>query len=278
MFAMLVFISASPAYAQAQDNKKVQYMVYDVYASGFHVLQANLMVDSAAKDRYALTMEASTFGFLGKLAPWKGFYQSYGWLENNKIMPERHQSVTTWKGEEEVYTYNYAKSGKFKSYVIKEHNKEERTEEVAEELTYQTTDSLTATLRILRDIAAGKTCDGESDVFDGKRRFAQVFRDQGEAQLEASKYNIFGGTARECTVEVIPKGGKWHDKPRGWLSIQEQGRDRGMMPTVWIANVSENAPAVPVKVRVKTAYGTLFMHLAEYRYGDQVIVSGKRGG
>ena len=77
-------------------------------------------------------------------------------------------------------------------------------------------------------------------------------------------------------MEIKPVAGGWSEKPRGWLSIQEQGRDRGMMPTVWLANVSDDGPAVPVKIRVKTAYGTLFMHLAQYETGGNMVVAEKR--
>ena len=276
MLCMLGFISVNPSSASAED--KIQHMIYDVYAGGFHVVQANLSVDRSKKDRFNIKMDASTFGFLGKVAPWKGEYESYGWVTGDKIMPERHRSTATWRDEEETHTYNYLKNGKFKSYRIKEHNKEEYTKEAEEELTLNTADVLTSTLRAMAVVANDNICNHESVVFDGKRRFKQVFRDKGEKTLGSSKYNIFNGPARECTVEVVPDGGRWHDKPRGWLSIQEQGRERGTMPTVWMANVSENAPAVPVKVRVKTAYGTLFMHLSEYRYGDQTVVAEKRGG
>ena len=60
------------------------------------------------------------------------------------------------------------------------------------------------------------------------------------------------------------------------MSIQEQGRERGTMPTVWLGKIAKNAPAIPVKIRVKTAYGTLFMHLAEYQNEGQIIVAEKR--
>ena len=70
------------------------------------------------------------------------------------------------------------------------------------------------------------------------------------------------------TVEVKPIAGRWYEKPRGWLSIQEQGRKLGTMPTVWFAQLKETATVVPVRVRVKTEYGTLFMHMTNYESGD----------
>ena len=105
---------------------------------------------------------------------------------------------------------------------------------------------------------------GSTEIFDGKRRFKLTFAHQGTVQLAKSKYNLYNGPAVECSVEVEPIAGKWYDKPRGWISIQEQGRERGKIPTVWFAQMDEGQTAVPVKVRVKTAYGTLFMHVTEY--------------
>lgn len=251
-------------------------MVYDVYAGGFHVVQADLSIDYTTQGRYSLDMTAGTFGFLGSIAPWQGQYTTQGWIKGDARQPEQHQSVTTWRDEDETHTYQYGNNGDFKAYIIKEHEKAAYTKEVDAELTKGTTDLLSATLQIMESVAAGKPCEGTSEIFDGKRRFKQVFADQGEKILESSKYNIYDGKARECTVEVVPAGGKWRDKPRGWMSIQEQGRARGTMPTVWMAKITEDAPAVPVKIRVKTAYGTMFMHLAEYKHGEEFLIADKR--
>lgn len=271
-----VFIASFASIHSAKAADKVQNMVYDVYAGGFRVVQADVSIDYSKKDRYYISMEAGTFGFLGRLAPWKGQYDTKGWIIGNDLRPEQHESTATWKEEVETHTYNYARNGAFKSYVVKEHDKPVETRKVDAEITKDTTDLLSATLKVMEHVAAGNKCEGSSEIFDGKRRFKQVFADQGEEDLKASRYNIYGGKARECTVEVIPTGGKWRDKPRGWMSIQEQGRERGMMPTLWMAQVSEGMPAVPVKIRVKTAYGTMFMHLAEYSKGEKLLVAEKR--
>lgn len=251
-------------------------MVYDVYAGGFHVLQANVTIDYPEDGRYMVFLGAQTFGMLGKVAPWQGTFESVGWTSEDRLQPQLHQSVTTWRGEDEINTYNYNRDGSFGSYVVKEHGKEEEVQDVDDELTQGTIDAFTAGLKVFESVAAGNDCNGTSEVFDGKRRFEQIFKHIGADIQEASKYNIYSGNSVECTLEISPIAGKWHDKPRGWLSIQEQGRERGMMPTIWLAQVTENLPAVPVKIRVKTAYGTLFMHLAEYRNGNDVLIADQR--
>lgn len=239
-------------------------------------MQATLDIDLRKKGRYDLVLGAKTRGLLGSLAPWDGTFESHGWTTSAGYKPQKHQSVATWRGETDVKEYLYNKDGTFKSLTITEPDKDPEKKDVEKDVTDGTVDALTATLSVLENYNENQECNGTSEVFDGKRRFKQVFKHEQSVELKASKYNIYEGTAAECTVEVVPVSGEWHSKPRGWLSIQEQGRERGTMPTVWIAQMSENGPAVPVKIRVKTAYGTLFMHLAEYQNADKMLVAEKR--
>lgn len=274
MFGLLVFTLSPVQSAQAET---VQKMVYEVYAGGIHALQAELTIDLQKKDRYSTVLAARTRGLLGRLAPWHGSFESHGWDEGKGIFrPELHKSTTTWRGEEEMKEYNYGRDGVFKSLVITESGKPPKIEPNDPELTNNTTDVLAATLEVLHAVAAGQPCNGKSDVFDGKRRFEKKFNTQGTESMESSRYNVYAGKAERCIVEVTPKGGKWHDKPRGWLSVQEQGRSKGTMPTVWIAKVEENAPAIPVKLLVRTDYGALYMHLTEYQGVEKNLATERR--
>jgi hypothetical protein len=269
-----VFVSGAVS-AQASENR--QQLVYEVYAGGLHAVQATLDINLSEKGRYELFMDAHTRGLLGSLAPWSGTFLSRGWvLKNDEYRPELHQSTATWRDEDKIKNYNYSKNGGFKSIVVKDHDKPEETEIPEAELTQDTTDILTATLYTLSTIGSGGVCEDSHDVFDGKRRFTMTFKGDKQVDLKASKYNIYEGPAIECLVEVKPGAGKWHSKPRGWLSIQEQGRDKGKMPTVWFGKIVEGLPAIPVKIRVKTDYGTLFMHLVEYKSADKILITENR--
>ena len=240
-------------------------------------MQAKLDIDLRKKNGYSLVLDAKTRGFLGSLVPWEGTFESHGWvLKGGKYQPQKHQSTASWRKETDKKEYLYNKDGSFKSLRITDKHSDAELREVEDALTNGTVDTLTATLRVLEHYNEKGECNGTSEVFDGKRRFKQIFKHSKAVTLEQSKYNIYGGPAAECTVEVVPVAGEWHKKPRGWLSIQEQGRDRGMMPTVWVAQISEDGPAVPVKIRVKTAYGTLFMHLAEYKSAETFLIAKKR--
>lgn len=270
-FIALLAITVSPSIVKAEALKSGhQKMTYSVYAGGIHALNADLDIDLTKSQRFNVELYAKTHGLLGKLAPWHGTFETKGWYNksNRTARPELHMSSTTWRDELEVKKYKYNKDGTFKEYSIKDPDNDGKAKEVDKKLTDQTTDILSATLDMMGHIAAGNECKGESEIFDGKRRYKLIFNHKKEVDLKKSKYNIYEGKAVECSIKIEPKGGRWHKKPRGWFAIQEQGREKGSMPTIWMASMTEGEPAIPVKVRAKTSYGTFFLHLTGYKAKD----------
>lgn len=251
---------------------------YEVYAGGIHAVQAVMQLDLTQPKKYDVSLQAQTRGFLGSLAPWEGTFESNGWLADSAeaYIPAEHVSTAIWREDRETKEYKYNKDRTFSGLFITEHEQPTRKEKVDSELTDGTTDILSAALNVFQNVSQGQNCNGTSEIFDGKRRFEIAFKQQKNETLQASKYNIYEGQAVQCTVEIKPVAGEWHKKPRGWMSIQEQGRERGTMPTIWLGQLFENGPFLPVKIRVKTDYGTLFMHLAEYHSGSNIQVAEKR--
>ncbi len=270
MVFTLNFFLIAPSIAQEQDKEQKQSVQYHVYAGGIHALEANLNLSFSDDARYSSVLTAKTYGLLGRLAPWDGIFESHGWAGTIN-RPEMHQSTATWRGSEETKTYRYNKDTSFDGLKIIDDGKKKKVKAVDSKLTNGTTDILTSTLNTMQMVAAQNKCDGTDEVFDGKRRYKIHFKQKSEVILEASKWNVYSGPAVQCTVEVEPVAGAWHKKPRGWLSIQEQGRERGKIPTVWFAKVAEGKPAIPVKVMVKTSYGTLFMHMTSYDDGTKAL-------
>lgn len=252
-------------------------MKYDVYAGGFHVVESDLTVDLAKKDKYLLRLGAHTRGFLAKLAPWQGVFETRGWYDAKKDFPQPslHFSDTVWKDERELTEFEYNKDGSFKEYRVT-NNEKKKDKPYEPELSHDTTDVLSSTLKVMNHIAQTGKCEGSDEIFDGERRYRLIFANSKEVRLERTDYNVYAGPATECTVEVKPMAGKWHKKPRGWMSIQEQGREKGTMPTIWFARMAKGEPAVPVKIRVKTQYGALFMHLTGYEGAGQSLKTARK--
>ncbi|HIF24832.1 MAG TPA: DUF3108 domain-containing protein [Micavibrio sp.] len=271
--SLLASVSTATAVNSTSVGEHAQIATYQLYAGGIHAVEVALNMEYKPQSRYSIEMDAFTKGFLGKLVPWKGKFESHGWRMKDEDKPEMHQSTTTWKDEVEIKTYKYNKDGTFDGLKITEDGVDKSPEELDQELVDGTTDALTAAMLVLQNIAEGESCDSSSEVFDGKRRYKMIFTKKADEMLKQTKYNVYEGPSIQCEVEVKPVAGEWHKKPRGWESIQEQGRERGSLPTIWIAKIDEKGPAVPVKMRVKTDYGTLFMHMTEYKSGDKVLHS-----
>lgn len=244
--------------AQAAPTK----LTYKVYAGGVNAIDVDLNID-LKKSTYTSDLSAYTRGFLGKLVPWRGTFKSVGAKKEDQLSVREHQSISTWKGADDTATYTYDPNGNLKSLKMVDNGVDKSPDKIDPTLTKNTTDILTATLNMLLNAKGNGRCDGSSDIFDSRRRFTIRFKDAGPDLLKQSRYTFYQGPARKCTVEVIPNGGAWHKKPRGWLSIQEQGRKKGALPTVWIAPVKQGFPPMPVKIMIKTDYGTMFMHLAD---------------
>lgn len=262
-------LTLSPAFATETAAKKEpaprgETLTYAVYAGGLHVVEAQIDLSDPAKDRYHIALSAWTRGFLGSLVPWNGTFATDGWRVKGTETPEIYKSSSVWQKKDEVKKFTYSKNGKFTGFTKSEDGKDTTPKDFDKKLADGTTDSLTATLLVMDKVGADGKCEGASDVFDGSRRFKLQFHDEGPEDLMKTSYNVYTGPAERCTVEVVPAGGRWHQKPRGWLSIQEQGRQKGSLPTVWLAKINKTGPALPVKIRVVTDYGTLFMHLAKY--------------
>lgn len=242
-----------------------QTMVYEVYAGGVNAVTATFDVGYGVERRYNMSLHAKTRGFLEKLVPWSGTFETAGWrMPQGGGRPETHKSTAVWRGENDSKEYNYGKDGSFRSLKAFEAGKDVTPKTIDDALTQGTTDALTAALHAMEGVAEKGSCNSSAEIFDGSRRYRLVFRQEAEDEMERNRYNIYRGKAMRCSAEVSPVAGKWRDKPRGWMSIQEQGRDKGSLPTVWLAQIDEDTPAVPVKIRVKTDYGTLFMHLVSY--------------
>ena len=39
-------------------------------------------------------------------------------------------------------------------------------------------------------------------IFDGKRRFDTIFKDEGKEEITANEYSSFGGTAHKCSMYI----------------------------------------------------------------------------
>jgi hypothetical protein len=233
-------------------------VTYGIYAGGFHVVDmtGTYIIDG---DNYAFEADLDTVGMLGKLVPWSGLIESNGINKGVNSTPLNHIFASTWRGDTETKTFTFDQDGKLISYLKEEDGEIEDKMPESKLLEGNPIDMLTAMFRAMN----GQTCESTSLVTDGKRTFDMAFRSKGLDMVDKSKYSAFEGEAEICEVEIIPVAGKWREKPRGWMSIQEQAKGKGQLPRMWFGKVREDMPNIPVRFFIKTNYGAMVMHLRD---------------
>lgn len=235
---------------------------YDVYAGGFHALDADLSMD-LDKKAYDMKLSAQTQGFIGDLFPWKASFNTSGHAENGVLTPSVYTERSTWKKGVKVTEMSYAPNGKLLKTTTRSDGKITTDRDINQELAGNAVDLLTGTLVMLQSVKNNSKCEGSFPVFDGKRRFNITLTDDGMDVLEPTTYSRFSGEALRCILKVEPVAGfKAKDKKRGWMAVQNHTEARHKLPTIWLAPAHKKGdPMIPVRMEIASDYGSVVAHL-----------------
>lgn len=241
----------------AADPLKVKYAIY---ASGFEVVNIDGTYHKTDDGRYKMVMDLETAGLLGKLAPWSGLLQSEGLDKGVKSTPLTHSFANSWQGDTETSLFEFNNDGTLTSHKkIQEDGSVEDRMPNADVYDNGAMDMISALYRTMNK----PSCEGSEVATDGKRKFNMIFRSKGTGMITPTKYTSFNGEVEICEVEIEPVAGKWRDKKRGWMSIQEQAKSNGQLPRIWFGKVRKDYPAIPVRFQINTDYGVMIMHLVK---------------
>lgn len=259
---LFTFAYAGQAFAQAWNGTGRYVLEYGVYGGGFQALDIDVVIDME-KNNYDARMNAKPYGVLGKLLPWAGLYETEGTIKKGALVPDHHDKTSAWRDDRDRLVMTYKNGALIKAEKIVNEGKNKKTEILQPPPAYHTNtvDLVTNILAMLRESSFKDRCDFAQDVFDGKRRFRMTFKDKGVTTLQKSALNAFEGKARICAIELIPQEGFAGKKPRGFYKIQEDARKQGTLPIVWLGRFWKGGPLVPVRMLVKSEYGTVIVHL-----------------
>lgn len=258
LLLVIAVLFAMPAMAGERKSFDTEYTMY---AGGFDVVTIEGQFKNI-KSNYNLLMLAYTKGLLGKLAPWKGELETSGtYTKNGTYRPKEHSFSSWWRSKEERTVFAYNAKGQLSGMQIHEDTGNTLKDLPDKILTDGTVDMLSALGNMMDHYNRTGSCSVTIPSFDGKRRFNMKFTDKGDGEIKPGRYSIFSGKARMCNIEIVPDGGEWHEKPRGWMSIQEQSKAGDKLPKLWLAKPADDMPAIPVRFDVYTNYGNIVMHL-----------------
>lgn len=253
---MISFVSGAFAAPLKQDYT----IAYGLYAGGFRALDITMRFENSDKT-YGLTMKAKPFGVIGSLLPWAGNYTTTGTRSNAALIPSLHKKQSQWREDKDQDSFVY-KKGILVSLKRIDGEKKPAIEQnipLDPAMTKDAVDLLTGALYPIARINENKACTGKVTVFDGKRRYYLKFTEKREETLSKSEYNLFSGKALVCQIEMIPLAG-FKGKKRGYYKIQEEGRAQGQLPKIWLGQLWEGGPYVPVRILLKSELGAILIH------------------
>lgn len=154
-------------------------------------------------ENYSVNSEVSTAGVFDTLYPFKATYATNGKIRGKdfETASYKYQSQSRFSNRSKELIYNEkgipvyrisSKNGKQKKAIIDQtlNNKD-------------TTDLQTVLAKLAKQYNDVKFCDSRMEVFDGKRRFSVIFKDEGAETLPKNKdYPLVSGSAAKCSMYI----------------------------------------------------------------------------
>jgi hypothetical protein len=196
--------------------------------------------------------------------PWKATMSTSGRSDNGMLVPTVSTSTSSWRNKENTVEMSYDQNGNLLKTTTHEGDKTTVKRDFDKDLSADAVDILTGALLMLQHAKNTDQCKGSFPVFDGKRRFNITLKDDGKETLSKSRYSSFSGQALRCTLTMEPVAGfKEKDKKRGWMAVQNHTEKRHKLPTIWLAQLDEKSPVVPVRMEISSEYGSVVAHLSQ---------------
>ncbi len=252
--------------ARADDDpiKPAVGLDYKIYIGGLEALSANVSIGSDAK-RYDVEIMAGTAGAIGKMFPWEVRIGSKGNVDGDTLQPVEHAQRSNFQGKDRSVTLTYDGHGGFLERKVLPDAKEDDRDPVPPEQTRDTLDIVSGILAGLRAVDRAGSCDGRVPVFDGRRRFDLVYKDDGHEKLDPSDVSVFSGDALRCAVKVEPVAGFWKKNQRKFFTRKVNGEDQVVPVDVYIARVGAAKIEAPVRIESSSPFGQLVLNLQAVR-------------
>ncbi len=257
--AMLLGAAATPLAAESTDPVE---MTYEVYFGGFHIVSARAALNRSTAG-YTLTADANSRGMMDFFFTWHGRTRTDGRFVEGQAVPQAHKNFGVWNGEERIVEVSYDGEGAVAGVLVDPPPDLEEVNGLPEDAEIGTVDPLSVIAQLSEAMTRGGDCSGAFNVFDGKRRYDLTVTDRGAETFEPNDYSVFQGAAQACGIEFTVLGGDRKEKSK----YAETARNR----VVYVGRPLQEAPAIPVRLRIETAYGVLLAHLTGVTAGGKQL-------
>ena len=266
-----LFLAAAPSRAAEPAPAsfgRVMDLTYEVYLGGMHIFSMN--VDMALRPGgYTVAAQGGTRGMIGWLYKWDIKVAAEGRDDAGAIRPSVYQSAMDWQKNPRITRLAFAEGGAYDVQRTPPPDPDPDDDNTLPgQLPENTVDPLSLAVAATRALAANGQCAQTLPVFDGKRRYDLTTNDLGPATIAPNRYAMYHGPATRCgfTIDRISGFNKKYSRSR-W------DQDKEAPPTMWIAQVREGVPPVPVRYEGAIALGNMVIHLTKAEVRTDVAQS-----
>lgn len=153
------------------------------------------------KNNYKIASKVMTNGFFNTIYPFEANYITSGTIKNSQMttVDYNYESKSKSKTRRKKVFYENGKP----IYQITSKNGQEKKKEFTPSPTpADTFDLQTVIAKITHQFNELGFCDSTLKVYDGKRRFDVVFKDEGSDNLIADEHSFYTGKASRCSMHI----------------------------------------------------------------------------
>ena len=160
---------------------------------------------------YKVQSEVATYGFFNTLYPFKAKYYTDGNIKKNQLETSHYHYSSHTRFNHRTKELVYNEQG-IPVYRISSKNEESKKVKLTDNPKNKgTTDLQTVLAELAKQYNEVKFCDSRMQVYDGKRRFDVIFKDEGKEELTANEHSPYSGLASKCSMYIDKLGEKGDD-------------------------------------------------------------------
>ena len=154
------------------------------------------------KNTYEITSNVATNGFFNTLYPFQAIYKTFGKIAQEQLIVQK----SNYESKSRFNTRNkqifYTADGKPDHQISTKNGKQKLKNFEQPTEPADTFDLQTVIAKLTFQYQHLGFCNSTQSVFDGKRRFEVIFKDEGEETLLPNEYSAFSGKTARCSFQI----------------------------------------------------------------------------
>lgn len=183
---------------------------FTVYLGPFNASRTEF-VYALSPEKYSVSSSVKTFGLFDTLYPFEAQYATTGKIKGKKLETSSYRYKSKSRFNRRSKELVYDEHGMPLYRLSTKNDKGKKVEITPDAKNSGTTDLQTVFAELAKQYNQVRFCDSRMEVFDGKRRYDVIFRDEGREELSKNEDMPFSGTAAKCSMYIDSLGSSGDD-------------------------------------------------------------------